>query len=139
MFCYNSTLSNSTCAHGAQFKTQHSTLNIHIVAHPGARTWCHALPWWAFSLLAILSDRSSRKQKYLDYDDVSADGVEPPQGPCRARDGVGVISSLSIPRNSISDHAARCRVLHTSREDHRMSWPSVHSSQPRNAHYWVSC
>ena len=38
MFRYNSTLSNSTCAHGAQFNTQHSTLNIHIVAHPGART-----------------------------------------------------------------------------------------------------
>lgn len=18
-----------------------------LVAHPGARTWCHALPWWA--------------------------------------------------------------------------------------------
>ena len=31
-------------------------------------------------LLAILSDRSSRKQKYLDYDVVPADGVEPPQG-----------------------------------------------------------
>ena len=42
MFPYNSTLSNSTCAHGAQFNTQHSTLNIHIVAHPGARTCCHA-------------------------------------------------------------------------------------------------
>lgn len=20
---------------------------IVLVAHPGARTWCHALPWWA--------------------------------------------------------------------------------------------
>ena len=38
-------------------------------------------------LLAILTDRSSRKQKYLDYDVVPADGVEPPQRPCRARDG----------------------------------------------------
>ena len=39
---YNSTLSNSTCAHGAQFNTQHSTLNIHLVAQAGARTCCHA-------------------------------------------------------------------------------------------------
>ena len=31
-------------------------------------------------LLAILTDRSSRKQKYLDYDVAPADGVEPPQG-----------------------------------------------------------
>ena len=38
-------------------------------------------------LLAILTDRSSLKQKYLDYDDVSADGVEPPQG--RAERGMG--------------------------------------------------
>ena len=38
-------------------------------------------------LLAILTDCSSRKQKYLDYDDVPADGVEPPQG--RAGRGMG--------------------------------------------------
>ena len=43
-----------------------------IVAHSGTRTWCHALPCWAFSLLAILTDRSSRKQKYLDYDYASS-------------------------------------------------------------------
>ena len=35
LFRYDSTLSNSTCAHGAQFNAQHSTLNIHTVAHPG--------------------------------------------------------------------------------------------------------
>lgn len=32
---------------GAQFKTQHSKFQILFVAHSGARTWCHALPWWA--------------------------------------------------------------------------------------------
>ena len=31
-------------------------------------------------LLAILTDRSSRKQNTVDYDVVPADGVEPPQG-----------------------------------------------------------
>ena len=36
---------------------------------------------------AILADCSSRKQKYLDYDVVPADGVEPPQG--RAGRGMG--------------------------------------------------
>ena len=36
-------------------------------------------------LLAILTDRSSLKQKYLDYDVVPADGFEPPQGPFRVR------------------------------------------------------
>ena len=36
---------------------------------------------------AILADRSSRKQKYLDYDDVPAGGVEPPQ--CHAGSGMG--------------------------------------------------
>lgn len=39
---------------------------------------------------AILADRSSRKtKKYFDYDKDPADGVEPSQGPCRARDRVG--------------------------------------------------
>ena len=76
---------------------------------------------------AILTDRSSRKQKYLDYDVVPADGVGPPQGLCRARDGVGLISLISIPRNSISDHAARCRVLHTSRAAPHKSLLSAHS------------
>lgn len=34
---------------------------IVLVAHPGARTWCHALPWWAL--------RCSLKQNTLiDYD-----------------------------------------------------------------------
>lgn len=36
-----------------------------LVAHPGARTWCHALPWWAFSLLAILADCKQPKTKIL--------------------------------------------------------------------------
>ena len=45
------------------------------------------LPWWAFSLLAILADRSSQQTKILRLWCVPADGVEPPQGPCRARDG----------------------------------------------------
>ena len=51
-----------------------------LVAHPGARTWCHAFAVVGVVLLAMLTDRSSRKQKYLDYDVVPADGVEPPQG-----------------------------------------------------------
>ena len=38
-------------------------------------------------LLAILADRSSRKQKYLDYDVAPADGVEPPQGRAGRRMG----------------------------------------------------
>ena len=63
MFRYNSTLSNSTCAHGAQFNTQHSTLNIHIVAQAGARTCCHALPWWALRCLLSSRTTSSYKQK----------------------------------------------------------------------------
>ena len=42
---------------GAQFKTQHSILKNHSVAHPGARTWCHALPWWA--LCCLLSSRTT--------------------------------------------------------------------------------
>ena len=39
-----------------------------LVAHPGARTWCHAVPWWA--LCCSLSSRTAAasKQKYLDYD-----------------------------------------------------------------------
>ena len=109
-----------------------------FVAHPGARTWCHALPWWAFSLLAILTDRSSQK-KYLDYD-----YMFPPMesNHRKAMPGTGwgrVISSFSLPRNSISDHAARCRVLNTSRAAPRMSLLSTHSSRLRNAHCWVSC
>ena len=28
-----------------------------IVAHPGARTWCHAFPWWA--LCCSLSSRTA--------------------------------------------------------------------------------
>ena len=63
MFRYNSTLSNSTCAHGAQFNTQHSTLNIHTVAQAGARTCCHALSWWALRCLLSSRTASSYKQK----------------------------------------------------------------------------
>lgn len=89
-------------------------------------------------LLAILTDRSSRKQKYLDYD------VFPPMelNHRKAVPGAGwgrVISLISIPRNSISDHAERCRVLHISRASPHKSLLSVHSSQMRNARYLVSC
>ena len=45
-------------------------------------------------LLAILADRSSRKQKYLDYDMCSRRWSRTTARPCRARDGVGVISQL---------------------------------------------
>ncbi len=62
-----------------------------VVAHPGARTWCHALPWWA--LRCSLSSRTaSSLTKYSDYD-----YMLPPmesnlrKGPCRARDGVGLL------------------------------------------------
>ena len=36
-----------------------------LVAHPGTRTWCHALPWWA--LCCSLSSRTAAasKQKYF--------------------------------------------------------------------------
>ena len=54
--------------------------HLTFVAHPGARTWCHAFAVVGVVLLTILTDRSSLKQKYLDYDDVPAGGVEPPQG-----------------------------------------------------------
>ena len=89
----------------------------------------------------LLSSRTAAaaNKNTLDYDMCSRRWSRTTARPCRARDGVGVISSLSIPRNSISDHAARCRVLHTSRAAPHRSWPSVHSSRPRNAHYWVSC
>ena len=40
---------------------------------------------------AILTDRSSRKQKYLDYDVSSRRWSRTTARPCRARDGVGVI------------------------------------------------
>lgn len=39
-----------------------------LVAHPGARTWCHALLWWA--VCCSLSSRTAAavNKKYLDYD-----------------------------------------------------------------------
>ncbi len=42
-------------------------------------------------LLAILTDCSSLKQKYLDYDVCSRRWSRTTARPCRARDGVGVI------------------------------------------------
>ena len=58
-----------------------------LVAHPGARTWCHALPWWA--LCCSLSSRTAAasKQKYLDYDMCSRRWSRTTERPCRARDG----------------------------------------------------
>ena len=45
------------------------SLDDHIVAHPGARTWCHAFAVVGVALLAILTDHSSLKtKKYFDYD-----------------------------------------------------------------------
>ena len=61
---------------------QHSTFNTqHSYCRPGRSS--NLVPRLAVVgvvLLAILTDRSSRKQKYLDYDVAPADGVEPPQG-----------------------------------------------------------
>ena len=112
--------------HGFNYLCNLCNLLTTIVAHSGTRTWCHALPWWA--LCCSLSSRTAAasKQKYLDYD------VFPPveSNHRKAMPGagwVGVISSLSIPRNSISDHAARCRVLHTIREAPHRSLLSAHS------------
>lgn len=58
------------------------------VAHSGARTWCHALPWWA--LRCCYPHGLQQETKYFfDYD-----YAFPPKGsnlrkrPCRARDGV---------------------------------------------------
>ena len=39
-----------------------------IVAHPGARTWCHAFAVVGVVLQLSSRTASSRKQKYLDYD-----------------------------------------------------------------------
>ena len=68
MFRYNSTLSNSTCAHGAQFKTQHSTLNIHIVAHPGIEPGATPCRGGRCAARYPLGPPAASKQKYLDYD-----------------------------------------------------------------------
>lgn len=68
---------------------------------------------------AILTDRSSRKQKYLDYDVVPADGVEPPQRPCHARDVVwGYFLILDSTqqyiksRGTLSSAAYQCGGIH---------------------------
>ena len=41
---------------------------LFLVAHPGTRTWCHALPWWALCCRYPRGRQASLKQKYLDYD-----------------------------------------------------------------------
>ena len=67
---------------------------IHV-AHPGARTRCHAFPWWA--LCCWLSSRTpaASKQKYLDYDMCSRRWSRTTARPCRARDGVvGDLSAI---------------------------------------------
>ena len=58
-----------------------------LVAHSGARTWCHALPWWALCCRYPHGPPAAANKNTLDYDDVPADGVEPPQG--RAERGMG--------------------------------------------------
>ena len=62
---YNSTLSNSTCAHGAQFNTQHSTLNIHPVAQAGARTCCHAFRGGRCAACYPRGPQAVKNKKYL--------------------------------------------------------------------------
>lgn len=42
---------------------------IILVAHPGARTWCHALPWWALRCCYLSQTAAAGKQNTLiDYD-----------------------------------------------------------------------
>ena len=41
---------------------------LFFVAHPGVRTWCHALPWWAVCCWLSSRTAAASKQKYLDYD-----------------------------------------------------------------------
>ena len=36
-----------------------------LVAHPGARTWCHALPWWALCCWLSSRTAAASKQKIL--------------------------------------------------------------------------
>lgn len=61
------------------------------VAHPGARTWCHALPWWALHC-GYPHEPPAAKQKYSDYDYAfPPKGSNLRKGPCRARDGVGLL------------------------------------------------
>ena len=65
-------------------------------------------------LLAILADHSSRKQKYLDYDVAPADGVEPPQRPCRAQERDYLSSDSSIcPNMSLSCRSRKKVVAHS--------------------------
>lgn len=73
-------------------------LSALFVAHPGARTWCHAFfPWWALRCLLFSRTASNNTQKYLDYDNAF-----PPKesnlriGPCWARDGVYNIGCSKI-------------------------------------------
>jgi hypothetical protein len=55
------------------------------VAHPGARTWCHALPWWA--LRCGYPHEPPAAKKYSDYDYAfPPKGSNLHKGPCRARD-----------------------------------------------------
>ena len=62
-----------------------------LVAHPGTRTWCHALPWWA--LCCSLSSRTAAavNKNTLDYDVSSRWWSRTTARPCRARDGVGLL------------------------------------------------
>ena len=38
---------------------------ITLVAHPGTRTWCHALPWWAVCCSLSSRTAAASKQKIL--------------------------------------------------------------------------
>lgn len=62
---------------------------MRLVAHPGARTWCHALSWWALHCsLSSRTANSLNKNTLIMIMQDPAEGVEPSQRPCRARDGV---------------------------------------------------
>ena len=52
---------------------------VFFVAHPGARTWCHALPWWAVccSYPRGLQQPKQNNTQIMKY--APAKGVEPSQ------------------------------------------------------------
>lgn len=41
------------------------------VAHPGARTWCHALPWWALRCRYPRGPQQQETKYFIDYDFMS--------------------------------------------------------------------
>ena len=55
------------------------SVSSYLVAHSGARTWCHALPWWAVccSYPRGLQQPKQNNTQIMKY--APAKGVEPSQ------------------------------------------------------------